>query len=85
MSGYRLVIGFVSMLVITIVFVPLYDVFTTATSAFNDITTNATAISYNNMMLALFGFVWIIMLIAISLWVYKGTAETGAETYAGYQ
>lgn len=81
MSGFKLVIGFVAIIIIGLLWIGLNEVMVNVGSVFNSMTTDADTITRNNMGLSIFYYSLFFMIIVIAIWVVKSSLDERDRGY----
>jgi hypothetical protein len=74
-SGYRLILGFMTIVLVSFLWIPLNYYFSIAAAAFNAGITDPTAIANNNMMAQ--GIYWTLFIIIVGMIIYIVKPDKG--------
>lgn len=74
-SGYKLIIGILSIIIVSFLWIPLNYVFGIVVSSLNSMVTDADVIARNNMMGQAFYWTLLIIIIAVIVYIIKPTKK----------
>ena len=81
MSGYVMVLGFIAIVVIAFLRIPLNEVINTIGTTFNNMTTDTDTINRNNMAVSAFFYTLFFMVIAVIIWIIKSSLDSRGNIY----
>ena len=80
-TAFKLVMGFIMVVVCFIVWIPLNEWVGQIGDAMNELTTDADTIARNDIAVTLFSSMMLFIFIVFGLWVLKSSLGRGGEAY----